>query len=218
MSEEQLSDAWSLFTQDQCLDAAIAFRNLLEDGCSAEEERHQAEFGLGYSLAFLGEFEEAYLCFFRLRVQAAARNDLSAEHRALHQIGMVERMAEKWEAAHACFAEERLLIQQLGSPDLEVAVNAYELGTVTLRQGLIAESKTWFERSLSHAQQTTDLVAVGCAYRGLGDWEGVQGHAQEAVKMWEASRHAFIQAGETKASEEVRLRMLPFQSESQHRR
>ena len=126
-------------------------------------------------------------------------------------------MAEKWEAAHACFVEERLLIQQLGSPDLEVAINAYELGTVTLRQGMTAESKTWFKGSLNHAQQTTNLVAVGCAYRGLGDWEGAQGHAQEAVKMWAASRHAFIQAGDTKASEEVRLRMLPFQFEDQHK-
>ena len=84
MSVEQLSDAWSPFKQEQYLDAATAFQKLLEDGCSAEDERQQAEFGLGYSLAFLGEFDEARVCFARLRVQAAARNDLSAEHRALH--------------------------------------------------------------------------------------------------------------------------------------
>ena len=212
---ERISNTWTLFTQDRFSEAATAFRQLVEDPQSTDVEHQQAEFGLGYSLAFLGEFEEARQCFTRLRVQAAGRNDLSAEHRALHQVGMVERMAENWAAAHACFVEEQQLIQQLGSPDLEVAVNAYEMGIVTLGQGGVAESRTWFELSLSHAQKTTDLVAVGCAYRGLGDWEDARGHAQEAVNLWEASQHAFLQAGETKASEEVRLRMQPYRSERQ---
>jgi len=215
---QRISDAWALFTQDRSLDAATAFRTLLEDERSPEDEREQAEFGLGYALAFLGEFGEARQCFNHLRLQAAARGDLSAEHRALHQVGMVERMAQQWEAAHACFVEERLLIGHLGSPDLEVAVNAYEMGVVTLQQGQPAASRTWFERSLSHARQTTDLVAVGCAYRGLGDWERDQGHPREAVELWEASRQAFTQAGETKASEDVRLRIVLAQSEDQHDR
>lgn len=213
---QQVSDAWNLFIQDRYLDAATAFRKLLEGDHSPEVEREQAEFGLGYALAFLGEFGEARQCFNRLRLQAAARDDLSAEHRALHQVGMVERMAEQWEAAYACFVEERLLIEHLGSPDLEVAVNAYEMGVVTLQQGQTAASRTWFERSLSHARQTTDLVAVGCAHRGLGDWERDQGHPREAVELWEASREAFTQAGEKKASEDVRLRIVLVQSKNQH--
>jgi len=73
---------------------------------------------------------------------------------------MVERMAEQWEAAHACFVEERLLIEHLDSSDLEVAVNAYEMGIVTLQQEQTAASQAWFERSLNHALQTTDLGSV----------------------------------------------------------
>jgi len=206
MVTEQLSNAWTLFTQDQYHEATTAFRQLVGDHRATDEDRQQAEFGLGYSLAFLGEFDDARVCFARLRAQAADQGDVSAEHRALHQMGMVERMAERWAAAHACFVEEGQLIQRLGSPDLEVAVNAYELGIVTLRQGLVTESRTWLELSLSRAQNTTDLVAVGCAYRGLGDWEEAQGHAQEADRMWEAAEQAFHQAGEEKAREEVRHR------------
>lgn len=213
MTVGQISEAWDLLAQNQDLDAATAFLHVLRQAPSAED-RHQAEFGLGYALAFLGEFDEARGCFTLLRAQAAAQGDLSAEHRALHQVGMVERMAGNWEAAHACFAEEEGLIVQLGSPDLEVAVNAYEQDLVALKRGFTATSRSWFERSLRHAQRTQDLVAVGCAFRGLGDWHQAQGLLGEALSQWEAAHQAFLEAGETKASEEIRVRMLAVEPRS----
>jgi tetratricopeptide (TPR) repeat protein len=132
MSSAHLSAAWALMNDGQYRDAATAFRRLAAQN-RADEDGEQAAYGLGYALAFLGEFGDARAIFVRLRRPAAVQGDLGAEHRALHQVGMVERMAEPWSAAHACFIEERQLIERLRSPDLEIAVNADEMGIVELR-------------------------------------------------------------------------------------
>lgn len=211
MTPASLSAAWILVTEERHIEAAIAFRQMMNDRHASAHDRQHAAFGLGSALAFLGEFDEARLIFTRLRTEAATRNDLTAEHRALHQVGMVERLAERWAAAQACFVEEQQLIERLGSPDLAVAINAYELGFVALQWGDAATSRGWFEQSLSRAQNTTDLVAVGCAYRGLGDWAAAQGYVQDAIERWTAAQQAFVQAGEAKAGDEVQLRIQKHQ-------
>jgi hypothetical protein len=106
MSSAHLSAAWALMNDGQYRDAATALRRLAAQN-RADEDGEQAAYGLGYALAFLGEFGDARAIFVHLRRPAAVRGDLSAEHRALHQVGMVERMAESWAAALACFSEER---------------------------------------------------------------------------------------------------------------
>lgn len=170
-------------------------------------EQQGARFGLGYVLAYAQHFDEARELFVSLREQAAAGDDLAFEHVALHQVGMVERMAGHWEAAQDCFERERELIARLGNAPLAVAVNAYELGTVAQHLGRYGEAKAWLDLSLTCAGRTDDLIAVGCAHRGLGDWHSAQGQTGEALSCWRPAHASFLAAGDDRAASDVERRI-----------
>lgn len=120
----ELDRAWAAFEAGDYAQAErLAF--LLKSG----REKH---FLLGYIYAFTERFDEARRVFVALRNQAIEVGNLSAQHRALHQVGMVERMAGNWEAARLCFEEEIELIALLSENTLEISVNAYEMGLTSL--------------------------------------------------------------------------------------
>ena len=120
---------------------------------------------------------------------------------------MVERMAGHWEAAQDCFERERELIARLGNAPLAVAVNAYELGTVEQHLGRHGEAKAWLDLSLTCAERTDDLIAVGCAHRGLGDWHSAQGQTGEALSCWRPAHASFLAAGDDRAASDVERRI-----------
>ncbi len=204
---DALNLAWAAFGRDKYAQSKREFRSILTLPTLTAADSQQARFGLGYALAFSQQFEEAREIFASLGQQAAAQNDPAFEHVALHQVGMVERMAGNWEAAQDCFQRERGMVARLGNADLAVAVNAYELGTVAQHLGQQAEAKAWLDLSLAHARRTTDLIAVGCAQRGLGDWYSAQGQAEQALSCWRAAQTAFQAAGDDKAASDVERRL-----------
>jgi len=204
-----LEEAWTLFTEDRYAEAEQAFRQLIQDEFWSEAECDQARFGLGYALAFSDQFSEARELYLQLRHKASCQGDGGAEHRALHQLGMVERMAGDWLAAQHCFEEEAQLIQALGAPDLSVAINAYEQGWVALHLNQMERSRLWLGRSLEHARKTADHVAVGCALRGLGDWEQRQGDERQAAKYWMAALQVFEAIGNVQGVSGLQLRLFP---------
>ncbi|WP_424952256.1 tetratricopeptide repeat protein [Deinococcus sp.] len=162
---DTLNLAWAAFEREEYVGSERTFRDLLAMPALTISERQQARFGLGYALAFLQQFEEARNLFDPLRPEARAGGDPGAEHRALHQVGMVERLAGNWGAAQDCFERERDLIAHLGNGDLAVAINAYELGLTSLKLGQTEQAKSWPDLSLNRAERTDDLIAVGCAHR-----------------------------------------------------
>ncbi|WP_192930990.1 tol-pal system YbgF family protein [Deinococcus sp. AJ005] len=203
---DQIARAWASFEADDYRSAEAGFRSILNTPGIDKAQQEQAQFGLGYALAFLGQYGEAREMFGQLYHHAGLRGEWVAEHRALHQVGMVERMAENWEAAQTCFERERQLIEQHGSPDLAVSVNAYELGLVALHLGQADVSRLWFSTCLTHAERTDDLIAVACAYRGLGDWFQHQGELVAASDVWEKALLIFQEADNPKAVREVQER------------
>lgn len=201
-----IEQAWTAFTQDDYPLAERLFKAILADVDDGETMR-QAQFGLGYVLAFTGRFDDARTLFTQLRDEAKKRGALNEEHRALHQMGMVARMAGRWLQAQQTFAEEAQLIEQMGQPSLPVAVNAYEQGFVALHLNEFELAFTWLSRSLEQARCTPDLVAIGCAYRGLGDYFEKVGHAEQARQAWQDAMLHFDKAGEEKAVTEVQHRL-----------
>ncbi|MHA0035941.1 tetratricopeptide repeat protein [Deinococcus sp. PESE-13] len=88
-----LSAAWAAFeAQDYAL-AEQQAQALLAHPATAS----RARFVLGYVYAFTDRFDEARASFQALRQHAQKSGDPTAEHRALHQVGMVERMAGNWD-------------------------------------------------------------------------------------------------------------------------
>ncbi len=203
----RLDEAWAAFERKDHAEAERLYQSVLGDAARSDEEQGGARFGLGYVLAFTGRHDEARGCFEALHQEALERQDLEAAHRALHQVGMVERLAGRWASARQTFERERTLIAQLGDPDLAVSINAYELGLVALHEGRMEASRVWFERSLTCAQRTTDLVAVDCAHRGLGDWYRQQGDEESARAAWQAAREVFGQAQDLKSVTDMNQRL-----------
>ena len=204
---DAMTRAWAAFQCEDWTQAEALYREILSDPALTSAERQGARFGLGYVLAHVQRFDEARELFASLREQAAAGNDLAFEHVALHQVRMVERMSGHWEAAQDCFEREQKLITRLGNADLAVAVNAYELGTVARHLGQQAEAKTWFDLSLTCAERTDDLIAVGCAHRGLGDWYSARGQLNEALNCWRSAHASFLAAGDDRAASDVERRL-----------
>ncbi|WP_309573430.1 tetratricopeptide repeat protein [Deinococcus sp.] len=191
---DEIERGWRLFTQDRFSEAESIFLTVLATAQVDDEQNALARSGLGYCFAYTGRFDDARAEFRAVRQHALTDANRFAEHRALHQIGMVERMAGDWHAALACFEEERRMIGELGDHDLAVAVNAYELGLVALNLGWVGESRQHFETSLLAAQRTDDLIAVACAHRGLGDWHAASDGRQEAKPHWQKALRLFQDA------------------------
>ncbi|WP_407538952.1 tetratricopeptide repeat protein [Deinococcus radiomollis] len=204
---ELSAEAWAAFQREDWAAAEKIFREILSTPALIQDESRQAWYGLGSVLACAEQFAEAREIFASLGQRAAARGDPAFEHVALHQLGMVERLAGNWAAAQQCFEHEREMIARLGNSDLAVAVNAYELGTVAQHLGEQAEAKVWLDLSLARAERTDDLIAVGCAHRGLGDWLSAQGQEEEARRRWQAAHASFLRARDEKAAFDIGRRL-----------
>ena len=53
------------------------------------------------------------------------------------------------------------------------------------------------------AERTDDLIAVGCAHRGLGDWHSAQGQIGEALSCWRSAHASFLAAGDDRTASDV---------------
>ncbi|GHF47458.1 tetratricopeptide (TPR) repeat protein [Deinococcus metalli] len=206
---DRLRQGWARYTRGDYAAAEVLFQAVLDDPTTPPEGIFEARFNLGYCAASTGHLGRARAIYGALRQDAQASGTLQTEHVLLHQLGMVERMADNWTAAWSCFEEERRLIAALGDDDLAVAINAYELGLVALHLGRATESRSHFETSLLCAQRTTDSVAVGCAHRGLGEWHAAHGHAAEAAAEWTLALTAFRTAGDEPAARNVLALLNP---------
>ncbi|AKH17687.1 MULTISPECIES: tetratricopeptide repeat protein [Deinococcus] len=201
--------AWALLQSGQTEAARRTFQQVLTQSMLPPSERDGARFGLAFCRALLGEPRAAARLYRTLFREAKTRADHGAAHRALHQIGMTQRLDGQWTAAHRTFQREQRLIDRLGNPPLSVTINAYELGWTALH--LRRHTAAWehFERCLLAAQQCGDLTALGCAHRGRGDWWARQGNTQKAQTEWDEARQAFEQTGDAVALADLRVRGEP---------
>ena len=164
------------------------------------------QMALGYVYASTGRFDEARAVFGALRDEAREEGD-DWEHIALHQLGMVERLAGDWPQALARFQEEAALIAALGDRPHKQAVNAYELGMVHLQLGQLDEARRELERSLANARRQDDPVALGCAERGLGDLARAEGQLEVAADHYAQARAAFEDAEDEAALRDLAARL-----------
>jgi tetratricopeptide (TPR) repeat protein len=128
-----------------------------------------ARMGLVYVYARTGRFDEARDECRSLQLEASANNDPHGEYIAVHQLGMVERMAGQFERALEVFGAERVLIAQLESPPLAVSANAYEQGILHAKLGRLEAARDWLQTALEAGVLSGDATAEACALRGLGE-------------------------------------------------
>ncbi|ADV66665.1 tetratricopeptide repeat protein [Deinococcus maricopensis] len=194
-----LAEIWTAIDEGRHADA----ERLLHDDPDLLASR-AGQMAHGYILAHTGRHPEARDVYARLR---AAHAGDEWEHIAVHQQGMVERLAGDHAAALAHFEQELQLIRALGDRPHKLAVNAYELGVTSLALGRVEAARTHLQDSLRNAHRQDDPVAVACAERGLGEVAAYEGNVGEARAHYARAIEAFEDAEDEVGIREVQALM-----------
>jgi tetratricopeptide (TPR) repeat protein len=194
--------AWAAFEAEQFAQAERDFRRARLEPALAAQARH----GLVYVFARTGRFEEARAECHLLQLEAQSHNDKSSQYVALHQLGMVERMAGELHTALEIFRKEQAIIASLENPPLAVSANAFEQGIICGKLERYAESREWLALSLEQAQLSGDPIAEACAYRGLGE---VAANPTMKKAMLMQSLAAFRRGNDALGAAEIEDLLLP---------
>ena len=195
--------AWEKFESGDYKGAEALYLACLQQTGSADAERYSAVLmGLVYTESFLEKYDEARRYGRRLLQEAKNAAD---QHVALHQLGMVERMAGNLpEAMRLFLEEERVICASFPDDDLRLAANLYEQAYVVFKRGELSKAEGVMRASLDRAAAAKDEMCMGCSFRGLGEILKAAGRADEAGACFGKAIAAFTKAGDGIAVEEIR--------------
>ncbi len=204
-SSDPIGAAWQAFEAEDFTRAETLFRSARSD----PQRMNAARGGLIFVFVRTGRFDEARDECHSLQLEAQAGSNLEAEYTALHQLGIVERLAGDLEAALRVFSAEQNLILRLESPPLAVSANAFEQGIINARLGRFETARDLLQVSLEASQLCGDAMAEACALRGLGEIAGNQ-TMRRALLVQSAA--AFERAGDETGALEVKAMLEGSQS------
>ena len=195
--------AWEMFESGNYRDAEALYLQCFGSISPSDTENLKIVLnGLIYTEAFLGNYQEAEKYGIILLTQAENEED---RHIAVHQLGMVARMAGNYEKAMALFSEEEALIHSAFPDDpLRISANLYEQGYVALKIAQYERAEKNMLMALDHAITAGDEMCMGCAYRGMGEIMAAIGKSEVAVDYFKKAITAFANAGDQTAVEEIK--------------
>lgn len=202
--QEKLDKAWQLFDSGAIEAAERVYLDCYRQVNSANYEVYiSVLMGLIYVESFLEKFDEARK-YAEILVRIA--NSDEERHIAIHQYGMVERMAGNYSDARTLFRQEADLINKaFADNDLILSANFYEQAYVELKTGNIDLAEEIMKLSLEHAIKAKDSICIGCAYRGMGEIFKVRSNAELAMQWFYKAIEVFSDAGDLVAVEEVKV-------------
>ncbi len=199
--------AFELFDQGKLQDA-----EKLYDECLAEltgrrsSEYKQVLHGIGYVKAHLNKFIEAREAYRELLLLAEEEQDKEEQAVALHQLGMVERMAGNLDEAFAYFQQEHQRIEDIEeNKHLMLAANYYEQGYLHLLKNEKALAENLMNQSLDHAKLSGDQIAIACAYRGLGELHLKSSERKQARNFLQQAIRYFKKGNDFQAIKEIEM-------------
>ena len=196
-----MNQAWELLFEGKIEEA----KNLVSETFSLETCKDYSLLNLmGYIKFFEKDYKEALLIYQNYLEIAISSQEKENEHIGYHQLAMVYREMNDYQAALNYIDKEREIIEKsFPEDDLKSSVNDYEQGYLRLKLGKIFEANTYMQQSLDSALKTDDLIAQACAYRGLGEiYQNL-----DSSKSHDCFSHAiqlFDKAGDEIGAEEVR--------------
>lgn len=206
---KKIYDAFQLFDNGEYRKAEQLYEYCLHKRDHLDINEYQEILhGIGYVKAYLKKFTEAQNCYKELLRIAKECGNIEDEAIALHQLGMVERMAENYSEALAFFNKELLLRKKYQlDHDLSLSAIFYEFGYIHFLINELDKAEVWMEKSLYYAQLCGDYVCLGCSYRGLGEIYKMNDDINRSTKSFNDAIHAFTTANDWKAVEEVKTLM-----------
>ncbi|MGG0669730.1 tetratricopeptide repeat protein [Lederbergia citrisecunda] len=190
--DDKLNLAFELFESNQFIEAEEVYQECLNRIDPSSSKYQAALHWMGYVKSELKKFDEARSIYFELREIAKSCLHLQDEIIAIHQLGMVERMAQNYDKALEIFDEEVTLLRS-SHPNWHVgfAANYYEQGYILLKKNNLFEAENLMNESLRYAEQSNDQIALGCSLRGLGEINKAKGEIEKAKSYFEQSILAF---------------------------
>lgn len=203
--KEQLNQAFELFDKGYLGEAEELYNECLRKISNTNSDEYtQGLHGLGYVMVSLCKYDEARSHYNEL-IKIALSNEDKVNHCiAIHQLGMVERMAEKFDEALKLFQSEADL---LGKYKIESALNwsanFYEQGYVNLKMKNLKKAEHLMGESLKFAKKSEDNVCIGCAYRGYGEIYQAKGNKLLAKQSFHYAKEIFKEANDNIAIQEI---------------
>lgn len=207
----QLAKAFDLFDQGRIEEAEKIYVKCLQSLEENSDTYVTALHGLGYIKARQAQHADARQIYSKIRQITLDNGNIENEHIAVHQLGMVERMAKNYEKALELFSEEFKLLNR-EKPDFSAgyAANYYEKGMILLELGETDRAEDSLLESLVYSKQSDDLISLGCSFRGLGELYQVKQMEKEAKSYFLEAIKAFEKASDKEAVKEVNLLMDKF--------
>lgn len=201
--QEKLEKAWQLFDiGDYAASEEIYLECLKKTGEDDYENYASVLMGMIYTQSYMEKYDEARK--YANHLIEIAPND-EEKHIALHQAGMVERMAGIYDDALKFFQLEAEIIDvAFSEDDMRIAANLYEQAYVNMKKGILDKAEKIMNLSLQHAKKSEDAMCIGCAYRGLGEIMSMCGNTIQACNYFEQAIAAFELAGDSIAVDEVK--------------
>ena len=159
---------------------------------------------MGYIYLYEKKYEHCLEVYQRYLHLAITEKDRENEHIAYHQLAMVYREMNDYQAALNYIDKEREIIEKSFPEDaLKYSVNNYEQGYLRLKLGEIAKAIMYMEQSLKQALQTDDPIAQACSYRGLGEIYSAE-NSEKSQENFLQAIELFEKAGDQIGAQEVK--------------
>jgi tetratricopeptide (TPR) repeat protein len=188
--------AWEAFESGDYELAQARWHELLSNAKS-QEDRDSANWGLGYVLVKVGKFSNAKQIWEDIF-------NRTGDHKALHQIGMVERDSGQPTEAFEVFLKESKMISD--SDLLAKAVNLYELSYCSLLMGNLDLAEHYLEQYRDFTGKGGDPIEEACFFRLEGDVYSTI-DPERARLSYELSLKKFQRAQESTGASEVLQRL-----------
>lgn len=204
---KKITVAFELFDQGKLQNAEKLYDECLAEltGGRSSEYKHVLH-GMGYVKAHLNKFTEAREAYRELLHLAEEEQDKEEQAVALHQLGMVERMAGNLDEAFAYFQREHQRIEDIEeNKPLMLAANYYEQGYLHLLKNDETLAEDLMNQSLDYAKMSGDPIAIACAYRGLGEIYLKSDERNQARKFLQLAIRYFKKENDFQAIKEIEM-------------
>ncbi|WP_422123327.1 tetratricopeptide repeat protein [Planococcus sp. X10-3] len=211
---QELDEAFDFFDKGEFQQAEEIYLSCLRSISDKTSVSYKAALnGIGYVKSFQGQFGKATAYYQELLEISKRESNLKEEAMALHQLGMVGRMAGNYQQATEFFiAEGEIWTRHF--PDFYVgfAANFYERGSIAIKEKKYTEATILLKQSLEYAVLSKSLVAQGCAYRGLGELGVATSKFEKAENAFQKALSVFKEAEDSVAVEEMQsLLATPYE-------
>lgn len=199
---ESLAKAWEKFDHGDYTGAESLYLFCYEQISQTDTQSLTATLmGLVYVETFLKKYNEARKYGYLLLNEAKNNEE---KHIAIHQLGMVERMAGNYsKAMELILQEKRLLFSYFPDDPQRMSANLYEQGYVALNTSNYAHAEKMMRMSLECGIRAADDMCIGCAYRGLGDIMRIVGQMASAKEYYAKAAKSFEKTGDLIAVQEL---------------